>query len=182
MHSSTVRSPWTLLSRVRTFTVLLVFSFSPTTLTGKEQRGNQYSWKKGREEAAEIKRRVRAVSTDPGWSCTVPTVRSWSFCSGCSRGRDPRQSWSRCYGSPAWPAAIGGGGYRQFAAKYTTWIFVMMYGSDFFVDKSYNKWSTLVNLPGLLPSERTPRRWVPQVRSWLETVRARVAWNKTHGL
>lgn len=48
MHSSTLRSPWTLLSRVRTFTVLLVFSFSPTTFPWREtckkdkKKGNQY--------------------------------------------------------------------------------------------------------------------------------------------
>lgn len=97
-------------------------------------------------------------------STSVMKPLLWKSCLTC-RSRGGRQA-----------------GYRQFAGKYTTWIVVMMNGSNFFIDKSYNKWSTLGNLPGLLPSGRTPRRWVPQVRSWLETVRARVAWNKTHGL
>lgn len=45
MHSVTLRSPWTLLSRVRTFTVSLVFSFSPTTKnTTMESQGQSNSY------------------------------------------------------------------------------------------------------------------------------------------
>lgn len=53
------------------------------------------------KEKTEWKR--ECVATDPGWSCTAPTVHFWSFCSECSRGRDPRQPWSRYCGIPAWP-------------------------------------------------------------------------------
>ncbi|TNN66534.1 hypothetical protein EYF80_023220 [Liparis tanakae] len=57
-HSATVRSPCTLLSRVRTFTVSLVLSFSPTTETRGGEQSGQYGERVG-EGATTSKERGR---------------------------------------------------------------------------------------------------------------------------
>lgn len=68
MHSSTVRSPWTLLSRVRTFTVLLVFSFSPTTFPEQRKQAkrtkkkNQYLDGRGGRDTKDTERKRQTRS------------------------------------------------------------------------------------------------------------------------